>query len=69
MPVFSVEKLTRWINTGKQVFVRYFVVAVNAVTAGHRGQLFKQDQRLLSETGEGRGVWVPALAGTTAYTA
>src|SRR5436190_22934286 len=24
--VFSVEKLTRWINTGKRVFMRYFVV-------------------------------------------
>ena len=27
MIVFSGEKLTRWINTGKRVFVRYFATA------------------------------------------
>src|SRR5215212_26002 len=27
--VFSGKKLTRWINTGKRVFVRYFVVRLS----------------------------------------
>src|SRR4029079_9376541 len=70
MIVFSREKLTRWINTGKQVFVRQFGLPLSflrtqePITTG--ANCFAGSTTTVSKL-RGRGVWVPALARTPGH--
>jgi hypothetical protein len=64
MIVFFGENLTRWINTGKQVFVRQFALSPSFL---RKQEPIATDANCHSKTNgyrlksRGRGVWVPAF--------